>query len=100
MEKLALRPFLLFWLAWTTLRVMRDRPPLADLLARRPRYGALIAMARYIALLAVYFENDNILAGQSGQAALDLFGSPWITGFFLIVAGFAAGSCGEITDRS
>ena len=89
MEKIALRPFLLLWLAWAALRLVHNN--------RRWLTGSLVglatvllvAMARYVVLLAVYFEHDNILAGQAGQAALDLFGSSWITGFFLIVAGLA-----------
>ena len=50
----------------------------------------LVGMVRYVVLLAVYVEHDGILAGSAGQAALDLFTSPWITCFFLFVAGLAA----------
>jgi hypothetical protein len=94
MEKLALRPFLLSWLAWIALRLMRSefRWPARSLTGLATTL--LVAMARYVVLLAVYVEHDNILAGNAGQAALDLFASPWITGFFLVVAGLAADRAG------
>jgi hypothetical protein len=89
-ERLAVRPFVLFWFAWAALRLTRDgrrwtTRSLAGLVA-----VLLVAVARFVVLLAVYFEHDDILADPAGQAALDLFQSSWITAFFLIVAGFAA----------
>ncbi len=51
---------------------------------------AVVGLVRYIVLLAAYAEHDDILAGNAGLAALDLFTSSWITGAFLVVAGFAA----------
>ena len=89
-ERLALPPFVLFWFAWAALRLTRDgrrwtTRSLAGLAA-----VLLVAVARFVVLLAVYFEHDNILADPAGDAALDLFQSSWITAFFLVVAGFAA----------
>jgi hypothetical protein len=50
----------------------------------------LAVFARYVMLLAGYVEHDYILSPGAGQAALDLFGSPWITAPFLMAAGLAA----------
>ncbi len=90
MEKLALVPLLLLWLAWIALRLVRGHrdlfvPSIVGLGAT-----LLVAIARYVVLLAVYVEHDGILSTGTGQAALDLFTSPWITCFFLILAGIAA----------
>ncbi len=53
----------------------------------------VVPLARYVLLLAIYIEHDNILSASSGQAALDLFTSPWITCPFVLVAALA-------TDRA
>ena len=67
MEKLAVRPFLLFWLAWVALRLFRgDRRATGRSAASR---RAAVGMARYVVLLAVYAEHDDILAGnRAGRA--------------------------------
>jgi hypothetical protein len=99
MEKLALRPFLLFWLAWAALRLARDSRPWAMNSLIGLAIVLLVVVARYVVLLAVYFEHDNILAGQAGQAALDLFQSSWITSLFLAAAGFAADRLAKLLDN-
>ncbi len=90
MEKLALVPLLLLWLAWIALRLVRGHrdlfvPSIVGLGAT-----LLVAIARYVVLLAVYVEHDGVLSGNSGQAALDVFTSPWINCLFLVIAGVAA----------
>ncbi len=90
MEKLAVRPLLLFWVGWVALRLFRrDRRLVASagigLLAT-----LLVGLARYVVLLAIYAEHDDILAGNSGLAALDRFASPWIASGCLVLAGLAA----------
>ncbi len=90
METLALVPLLLVWLGWIALRLVRGHrdlfvPAIVGLGAT-----LLVAIARYVVLLAVYVEHDGILSAGTGQAALDLFTSPWITCFFLMIAGLAA----------
>ncbi len=73
MEKLALRPFLLFWLAWVALRLMRDQRRAAACAGLGLATTLLVGMIRYIVLVAAYIEHDDILAGSTGQAALGLF---------------------------
>jgi hypothetical protein len=91
MEKLAARPFLLFGCAWVALWLARDhrRAAAASLVG----LACLIAVAliRYVALVLVYAEHDNILAGSHGVAALEWFASPWVTCGFLILVGWLAG---------
>jgi hypothetical protein len=90
MEKLAVRPLLLFGIAWVVLWLVRD--------FRRASVAAgvglaavlLVGMLRYVVLLAVYAETDDILAGLTGVMALDQFASPWITGGFLVLTGLGA----------
>ncbi len=86
-EKLALHPFLIFWLAWTTLRLARGYGRVIVCAIAGLAATLAVSMARYVTLVAVYIEHDNILSGAAGQAALDLFASPWITCFFLLIAG-------------
>src|SRR5579883_2038879 len=90
MEKLALRPLLLFSIAWSVLRLVRNHRPAFGASAVGLASTLLVGMVRYVAILAAYLEHDDILAGSAGQAALDLFTSPWITGVFLLIAGLAA----------
>ena len=90
MEKLALRPFLLFWLAWVALRLMRHQRRAAACAGLGLATTLLVGMIRYVVLLAAYIEHDDILAGSTGQAALGLFESSWITSLFLLAAGLAA----------
>jgi len=99
MEKLALRPLLVFWLAWVVLRLVRDHRRMVACSVVGLATTLLVGMARYVVLLAAYVEHDNILAGSAGQAALDLFASPWITCFFLIVAGLAADRASRLLVR-
>ncbi len=96
MEKLAVRPLLLFWLVWAALRLLRDHRRAAAEAAVALGATAFVGLARYVVLLALYAEHDDILAGSSGLAALDLFTSPWITGAFLVVAGLAADRGGRL----
>jgi hypothetical protein len=90
MEKLAVRPLLLFWLAWAALRIFRgDRRAGASACVGLAA-TLLVGLVRFVVLLAVYAEYDDILAGNGGLVALDMFASPWITSVFLVLAGFAA----------
>ena len=89
-EKLALRPFLLFWLAWVLLRLVRGHRQMIVSSITGLATTLLVALARYVVLLTAYIEHDNILSAGAGQAALDLFTSPWITCFFLLAAGLGA----------
>ncbi len=84
-----LRAFLLFWLAWVVLRLVRGHRPI--IVSSIVGLGTILAVAllRYLVLLAAYIEHDNILTAGAGQAALDLFASPWITSFFVLLAGVA-----------
>jgi len=99
MEKLALRPFLLFWVVWAALWLVRER--------RRAANCALIGLAttlfgviaQFSVLMAIYIEHDSILVGVSGASALGLFGSPWITGLFLLISGVAADRAGGLLVR-
>ena len=100
MEKLALRPFLLLWAAWLALRLIRDGRRSAGSAVVGLAVVLLAVMARYVALMAAYIEHDTILAGAAGSAALDLFGSPWITGIILLAAGFALDRAGGALVRS
>ena len=95
MEKIAPRPFLLFWLASVALRLMRDHGRWLAGAVTSLAVTLVVAMARYIILLAVYVEHDNILVWHAGQAALDVFASPWITSIFLVAAGLAADRAGR-----
>ena len=90
MEVLAVRPFLLFVLVWVVLRLVRNRRGATVSAAVGLAATALIGLTRYVVLQAIYAEHDEILAGVTGLAALDHFRSPWITGLFLVLAGFAA----------
>ncbi len=90
MEKLAVRPLLLFGAAWIVLWLMRDFRRAASAAVVGLAALLLAGMVRYIALLVVYAEHDDILAGLNGLLALELFASPWITGGFLVLAGLAA----------
>jgi len=99
MEKLGLRPLLLFWLAWTVLLLVRGHRRAIVCSIACLATTLLVGMARYVVLLAAYVEHDEILAGSTGQAALDLFESPWITCFFLIVAGLCADRVSRLLGR-
>jgi hypothetical protein len=94
-EKVAVRPFALFWIAWAALGLIG-----------RPRFGIvrttvglgvviLGAIVRYVFLVAVYFEHDEILTAGAGQAALDLFVSQWTTGVFVLALGFVIDFVGK-----
>ncbi len=98
-EKLAVRPLLLFWLAWVVLRLIRDYRGIVVGLITVLATTVLVGMARYIVLVTAYIEHEGILSGSEGQAALDRFTSPWITGFFLVVAGFAADRAGRLLAK-
>ena len=88
-EKLAVGPFILFGIAWLTLRLIRDhRRMLAALLVAFAAVTVVVVL-RYTLLLALYAEYDDVLAGDAGLAALDVLTSTWITGAFLVTAGFA-----------
>ena len=89
-ETLAVRPFLLVWLVWVVLRLARNPGRMAVAAAVGLAATVLVGLVRYVVLLAVYADHDDILAGGTGLAALDIFHSPWITGPFLLLAGFAA----------
>jgi hypothetical protein len=98
-EKLALRVFLLFWLGWFALRLVRGHRQMIVCALVGLAATLLVALARYVVLLAVYIEHDNILSAGAGQSALDLFSSPWITCPFLLLAGLAADrACRLIPD--
>jgi hypothetical protein len=86
----AVRPLVLFRLAWAALRLLRDHRSAAAAAAVALGATAVVGLVRYTVLLAIYAEHDDILAGRAGLAALDVFPSPWITGAFLVLAGFAA----------
>jgi len=88
-QKLALRPLLIFWLAWIALRMIRGHRRAAACAVIGLATTLLVGMMRYVVLLAAYIEHDDILAGSTGQAALDLFETSWITSLFLVVAGLA-----------
>lgn len=79
MEKLAVRPLLLFGIARVLLWLVRDARRMAA--AAVVGLGAMIivGLVRYAVLLAVYAEHDDILVGTPGVIALDQFASPWIT---------------------
>ena len=89
-EKVALRPFLLFWLVWVALRLVRGHRQTVACALLGLAATLLALFGRYVAILAAYVEHDNILSDRAGQAALDLFASPWITCFSLLLAGLAA----------
>ncbi|MFI5454080.1 MAG: hypothetical protein ACHRXM_01375 [Isosphaerales bacterium] len=89
MEKLAVRPLLLFGIAWVVLWLIRGHRRAAAATVVGLAAMLLVGMLRYVALLAVYAECDDILAGVTGLAALDWFASSWITGGFLVLAGLA-----------
>ena len=100
-EKLALRPFLLFWFVWVVLRLSRFQRQIIVCSLVSLAVTLLVALARYVALLAVYLEHDDILSGGAGQAALDIFASPWITCGFLVAAGVAADrACRIVSERA
>lgn len=89
MEKLGARPLLLFGAAWVALWLVRD--------SRRAAAAAVVGLAallavgmlRYVVLLLIYVEHDDILSGVNGLVALDRFASPWIAIGFLVLAGLA-----------
>ena len=89
-EKLALRPFLLFWAAWMTLRLGRPGNRWISGIFVVLATTLVIGILRYIVLLALYVEHDKILMGIEGQAALDLFGLTWVTGLSLLAAGWVS----------
>jgi hypothetical protein len=89
-EKLELRAFLLLWLAWIALPVVRGNRSSVGRAIIGLAAMLVVLLARYVVLLAVYIEHDNVLSANSAQAALDLFTSPWITCFFVLVAALAA----------
>ena len=90
MEKLGARELLLFGVAWAVLWLVRDfrRSAAAAVVG----LGVLLAvgMQRYVVLLLIYAEHDDILAGGTGLVALDRFASPWIASGFLVLAGLVA----------
>jgi hypothetical protein len=86
-EKLAIIPFFLLAVAWFALKVACGN--LARMGGLLAGLGILliVAMVRFVFTLLIYLEHDQILVGDPGQAALDLFGSPWITIPALLLAG-------------
>jgi hypothetical protein len=90
MEKLAVRPLLLFGAAWVVLWLVRDSRRAAIAAVVGLAALLLVGMLRYVALLVVYAEHDDILAGLNGLMALERFASPWIASGFLLLAGLTA----------
>ena len=68
METLAVRPFLLCWLVWVVLRLVRNQGRVALAAAVGLAATVLVGLVRYVVLLAVYADHDEILAGFSGLA--------------------------------
>ncbi len=99
MEKLAVRPLMLFWIAWVALQLLRNYRGMMVSPIVVLSTTLLVGLTRYIALVAAYVEHDGILSGGAGQSALDLFTSPWITCFFLVVAGLTADRAGRLLAK-
>jgi hypothetical protein len=100
MEKLALHPLLLFWLAWIASRLVRGHRDMVAYSIFGLAATLFVTITRFVVLLAVYVEHDGILSGNGGQAALDLFTSPWLTCFFLGIAGFVTDRASRLVAKS
>ena len=88
-EKLAVGPFLIFWIAWIGLRAVRKIMPSIGNLIVGLGFTLFVGLARYLTAVLIYVEHDQILVGDPGQTALDLLESPWIIAPFLFFAGLA-----------
>ncbi len=86
-EKIEVGPFVLFGIVWLALRLIGGHRGLAAPSLIALMAVTAVAVVRYVAVLALYAEHDEILAGRIGLTAVDTFTSPWITGAFLIIAG-------------
>lgn len=88
-EKVAIIPLLLFGTAWFALRLARGDAWKLGVSLLGLGLAALVFLGRFVAVLLVYLEHDQILLGDGRRAALDFVGSRWTVYPSLLLAGWA-----------
>ena len=88
-EKVAIIPLLLLGTAWFALRLARGDAWKLGVSLLGLGLAAFVFLVRFVAVLLVYLEHDQILLGDGGRAALDFVGSRWTVYPSLLLAGWA-----------